>query len=214
MGRELVWGPANAKITMAHLSGKDKIILSSTLWLVVGAGMALGVILPLYLRLQNFPERHQDQLYRLEGLETAVEKFSSTKSDFEHISGNIQRIRMRLLDPEDAVLFIEALEDLARKTQLYKEIQLAGEPQPAGQGDGGSSFIFQLTLVGTFEHVMEFAANLENFSYAVDIEKISMVPIKDGQVYGATAGSGTQTPFKSSPGDVATSMRIRVHASP
>ncbi|MDO8557941.1 MAG: hypothetical protein Q7S09_01970 [bacterium] len=199
---------------MTHLSGKDKVILFSTLWLVVGAGMILGVILPLYLHLQSFPERYQDLFYRLEGFESAVEKFSSTKSEFERISANIQLIRSQLLDPENLVSFIEAMEDLAREVQLYKEIQLISEPSLVAGANIKSSFVFQLTLVGSFEHLMEFIAHLENFAYAVDIEQALFSPIKGMQTYGTASGQNQSTSFKSSSGDIAASVRIRVYAMP
>ena len=199
---------------MSHISGKEKVILYGTLWFAVCVAMLLGIVWPLYLRLQNFPERYEGLRYRLEGLEIAVEKFSSTKKEFEHINKNIELIRSRFLDPQQAVVFIEALERLSRDEQLYQEISLVSEPMPSGEGAAKSSFVFSLTVIGTFEHLMKFIAHLENFLYAIDVERVSFSPTKEGQIYGLTPNSQKPASFKASPGDIASNIRIRVYAIP
>lgn len=198
---------------MRHLTGKERITLSAVLWTVVLGGFALGVLFPLYLRLQNFPVLYRATHDRLRELEASIAKFPEVQREFTAVESSAPLLASLYLEPKDAVVFIEALERFAKDASLYKEIQLVSEPSGATQGSA-SSFVFHLTLVGSFEHLMGFLATLENSSYAVDVEAVHIAPAKSSQAYSAasSAGQGSES-FTPSPGDVAASVTIRVYAA-
>jgi len=54
-----------------------------------------------------------------------------------------------------------------------------------------------------------FIARLENFRYAIEVEKVAMQPVKESQVYGTKEG---ETKYVPQAGDIAASVLIRVYA--
>ena len=200
-------------IGMRYLSGKERLALTGILWSTVLAGFVLGAIFPLYLRLQNFPALYQESQNRLQEIEANIAGFNSVRSEFEDIMTQVPRLRALYLNPKDAVGYIEALENLTKEFELYKEIRLVSEPASAGGLSTQPSFVFQVTLVGSFEHLMQFFARLESFPYLVDVEKMTFAPAKESQTYGAQFSGETRI-FKPQAGDITAGISIRVHATP
>ena len=198
---------------MRYLSGKEKLAVTSALWFVALAGFVLGIIFPLYLRLQNFPGLYRELQNQLLELETNIAGFNSVRSEFEDIVNRVPQLRELYVDPKNAVDFIEALENLAKELDLYKEIRLISEPASTGDVIARTSFVFHVTFIGSFEHAAQFLARLEGFPYLVDVEKMSFTPAKESQTYGTQVPGETRA-FKPQAGDIAASVTMRVHATP
>jgi hypothetical protein len=198
---------------MKQISAKDKLIFSSILWAAVMGGFVFGVTLPLYIRMENFPELYRASHDRLAVLEQNIADFKQIKASFESIASNMPLIRSQFLpakDPEEAVAFMENLDAIARENNLSEEMRLISEPAKGANNEAKNSFVFNITLTGSFEGVMRTIAQLEHFKYAIDVEKLGLSPVAGSR--SSQAGEEGDQTYAPLGGDVSANAIIRVHS--
>jgi hypothetical protein len=193
------------------MGGKEKIYLIALMWLVVLAGVSSGVIYPLYLQVEHFPSLYRDASLRLRELESSVAKYGETKAEFDTITSELPSLKACLVDEKNAVVFIESLENLSRDSKVYSEIKPVGEKADKSKTEL-PHFGFNLTVVGTFDNVMKFLAQIENFKYAIDVEKVAVTEVKENQLF-RSDNSDSKEGFKPDPGDVVLNLIIKAYSN-
>jgi len=192
-------------------TGHEKVIIFSVLWTAVICGVVVGIGFPLYIRLQNFQGVHEEQSIQLHELEERIEKFGALKRDYERVSSKLPFLRSGFLDPDNAVSFIEIIEQLGRDAAVRKEIRLASR-RTGSASEEPPYLSFQLTLVGPFRNVFESVVRLENLQYYVDIERLNLARPGVKEFVSQPSGeSDVSTIFS---GDVRAYILFRVHTAP
>lgn len=193
---------------METLSGQKKLMVVSGLWAAAVAGVVLGVALPLYLRIESFNTRYEAERRRLHELTGHLERLPMIQKEHELASAKLPLLRAALLAKSAAVPFIESIEALSRKTQLYREIRLLSSG--TGETAEEAPLIFQITVVGPFARVFEFLVHLENLPYLASVKDLKMRLVKEGSTYTPPSRSGGEK-FVAAPGDTAASLVLEVY---
>jgi len=103
------------------------------------------------------------------------------KKQYEENSVKINEIFAAVIDKEHLVDFIKESEETANKdkvklkikTMATKEVTTAGKEKVVGSVSLTSSS-FNFTVGGTFDNVMHFLGEMENFKYCLDVENVKM----------------------------------------
>ncbi len=99
-----------------------------------------------------------------------------------------EKISSTFLHSNNIVKFIEDLESLSHKASTTLEVNAIKLPTP---GDNIKEPAFHFKITGTFGELFQYFALLENLSYQIEIEKVSLIKLQ-------TSNSGGMTNTKKS----------------
>lgn len=99
-----------------------------------------------------------------------------SKKQYEETKIRINEALESVIDEDKTVLFIEEAEKtaLADKVKLNIKIKTPPSKEEKAESDPFSSASFSFTAGGTFNNVMRFLGEMENFKYCSDIENVKM----------------------------------------
>lgn len=110
-----------------------------------------------------------------------IAQLPEAKKQYEENLVKMDNIFATVIDKESVVTFIEESEKTAVKDKVKLKIKSAPQKTDTAAGKGNvaaatslTSSYFNFTVGGTFDNVMRFLGEMENFKYCLDIEKVDM----------------------------------------
>ena len=103
-------------------------------------------------------------------------QLSESKRQFEETKAKMNEVLETVIDKDKTVNFIEESEKTALADKVKLRIKTTTVPEDkASAGTLISSSYFNFTVGGSFDNVMKFLGEMENFKYCVDIENVNLV---------------------------------------
>lgn len=142
---------------------KQKIYLTSGLFVIVIVFIFLGLVKPLIKEIEKASVSARDNRDRLLILErTDKDYLKQIEVDYEDVNTNLAVVKSGLIDKDQAVSFFMALEDAAFLSSNKIEIKATEFPT------------LTLDIGGTFPNLMRFVGWLENGKYFLDIDSMEI----------------------------------------
>lgn len=102
-------------------------------------------------------------------------QLSESKRQFEETKIKMNEVLETVIDKDKTVNFIEESEKTALQDKVKLRIKTMSGKEDKVVGTPISSNYFNFTVGGSFDGVMQFLGEMENFKYCVDIENVKMV---------------------------------------
>ena len=150
--------------------------------------IAIGVLIffginPIFSKINQTSQKIQETQFILSEFDQQKKYLESLKNDSEKIKEENIILSQVLIEPQNIVNFIIALEKIADATENQMEINVitpkkkitpnASAQQPV-QEDEFYNVPFNLSLEGKFNSLMDFLVLLENMEYYVDVGSINI----------------------------------------
>jgi len=108
-------------------------------------------------------------------------RIASIEADYQAIEPRLSILKQSILEKEEAIRFIEILENTAQQTHLTQEIKIkpASLANESEQKEQKNILIFSLSLVGDFSNFLRFLEMIENNQYLLQVQKIQIKALRD-----------------------------------
>ncbi len=161
------------------MQNKNKIYIISILFALTVLFLILFFIWPLFLDIKN----NSDNLISVKNdaisLEIQNNEIGNFKKVYEDYKPNLEKMNQLFVNPQNPIDFIKFLENTAQESGINAKISL----MPNYQKEDNGTLNFQLFTREDFIKILHFSEKLENGSYLVEIENLtiknhlSMVPV-------------------------------------
>jgi len=152
------------------MNNKIKIIISCLISASIALGLIYFVIIPLWIKNSNLSQQIEQQraLGKNKSHQQEYEKImNKIKSDYQAIAPKIKQISNALLSKDQAVVFIESLENLAASLNLEQDIVISDQTKKDKQLTQ-----FKVNLQGDFPQIVRYSEAVENLPYINKIDQI------------------------------------------
>lgn len=150
-----------------NLSSRQKLFLTAAIFLA-GAVFWVWLWIGFLYRVKNAGATLQDLKGQIPALEEKRKLAGEMQALFKNRTGDLEKIRSFLISKDRPVVFIESLEELARKTRNRIAINF-----DEGKSKDQNLF-FRLTLEGGEENVLKYLQLLELMPYKLKVEEVSI----------------------------------------
>lgn len=159
---------------------QQRIYLTIGITLAIVILLLLLLILPMVNKIKELSAGFVEKSNLLASYkEKSGDYFAGLKSEYADTESRIAEINKYFVNPEKAIDFIMAVEQIAVKTNNYQEIREINPPaSPAGGPEENNALLFQVSLWGSFPNLVKFLAQLENMNYFVDSNSLQVSKIE------------------------------------
>ncbi|MDD2696559.1 MAG: type 4a pilus biogenesis protein PilO [Candidatus Pacebacteria bacterium] len=157
----------------------NKINLTLVVFLLLIALATAFIILPLFQGINDNAKAlisEKQNFISLEANISNLEKFKVLYKDLEDILNKINNL---FVNSEVPIEFITFLEDTSEKCQLKIEIIPSSDKKT--EEKGWSYLNFQINTTGSFPNFMKFLEKLENSSYLIEVQSLSINKLAQGE---------------------------------
>jgi len=194
-----------------NLNTRQKIYLNLVIFLVCFILIILCIFFPLIERIKRESVAFQEARGRLSVLREEAVYLVQLKKDYESVRDDFARFKKAFLSSDEIVDFIINLEEIARNTNLYQEIQIYTPQKSKLQKEEGfqeNSLEFILKLEGEFKDLVNYMAYLENMDYYTETEEIQIKRVNEKNL---SSLKRNQKEHNLSSGDILTNLKIKVY---
>ncbi len=162
---------------------RKKIYLKILILIIAIALLIFFGIRPIFSKINQTSQKIQETKFILSEFDQQKKYLESLENDSEKIKEENITLSQVLIEPQNIVSFIIALERIADVTENQMEISVVAPKKenalnnPAQQSVSKDEFYnvpFNLSLEGKFNSLMDFLVLLENMEYYVDVGSINI----------------------------------------
>ena len=162
---------------------RKKIYLKILILIIAIAVLIFFGIRPIFSQINQISQKIQETQFILSEFDQQKKYLEGLKNDSEKIKEENIILSQVLIEPQNIVNFIIALEKIADTTENQMEISVVASKKenvlnnPAQQSASKDEFYnvpFNLSLEGKFNSLMDFLVLLENMEYYVDVNSINI----------------------------------------
>ncbi len=167
---------------------RKKIYLKILILIIAIAVLIFFVIRPIFSKIDQTSQRIQETQFILSEFDQQKKYLESLENDSENIEKENIVLSQVLIEPQNIVNFIIALEKIADVTENQMEINVVAPQkentlnistqQPVSKNEF-YNVPFNLNLEGKFNSLMDFLVLLENMEYYVDVDSINIEAITE-----------------------------------
>jgi hypothetical protein len=167
---------------------RKKIYLKILILIIAIAVLIFFGINPIFSQINQTSQKIQETQFVLSEFDQQKKYLESLKNDSKKIEKENIILSQVLIDPQNIVNFIIALERIADITENQMEIgvvapqkenALNNSAQQLATKDEFCNVPFNLSLEGKFNSLMDFLVLLENMEYYVDVDSINIEAITE-----------------------------------
>jgi Tfp pilus assembly protein PilO len=163
-----------------EMTVRKKIYLTIFIFVIAVFTLVFLVVAPLFKGIRNHASDLLAAKEERAGLIGEIENLSEFKKQFQEYKANLEKIDSLLVDSEIPIEFIRFLEKLASDSGVSMEMY------PLSAAESGNQdwdiLGYQLSVSGPFLNFSRFLEKLENSSYLIEVQDMSLQK---------TAGDGT-----------------------
>lgn len=162
------------------MSPKNQIIIISLIAGLIAFILAVSAVNPQFKGIkensQNLLAAKKEQIL----FQKRDENFDQIKEIYQEIKPDLEKIERTFVDPEAPIGLIEFWEKTARVSGISIDVSSSSLKK---RKDGDDNFLgFQMALIGSFSDFMKFLQKIENSSYLVEIENLTLARLSEGEL--------------------------------
>ncbi len=194
---------------MNKLTVEQRIYVVSGALLLVIVLFVVLIIFPLIGQIRNDSLKIIEKRQAIDSFYQDWQNLKNSQKDYEEFQQGLAQFSA-LLPVSDAIKFITAIEDVARKTQNQETIAVL-EKAPGKQTEktpAQATLDFQISLGGNFPNLVKFLIYLENAPYYNDLNSLQVSRVSRAE-FGGTPGT-----LQLREGEVKTTINLSVYPAP
>jgi len=154
-----------------ELDINKKIIILSSVTVMIAAVLGVLVIYPSYNSLIELTKNHYDQRVQLAIYQKQRSNLDETVREYNDIKSDINKITSVLLAKDDLPQFVDTLDTWAKQYELKQDLNLSNLEESLNS----EKIIITLDLAGTWDNLISYMYELENSNYYIIIDNPQFV---------------------------------------
>jgi len=160
---------------MKIASKKKKIVIISSISIIILTLFVLFIIKPVILKLENSSGTILGKKAELESLTQKETVLPRQEKELENLKDKLPKILRAIPAQDEVINFIIDLEQIAHKNNITQSINIKEETARSEKKEEGlKESVFKLTLAGSFPDIINYIINLENLEYYADINSLNI----------------------------------------
>lgn len=157
-------------MNLMKITTQQKIYIISGIFACTALALGAFLLWPLYTDIQNGSGQLTAIKSQRASLDVENNEIANFKKNYNQYQPNLAKLNEAFVDPKNPVNFIAFLESSADSSNIKSTISLIQNPNQ----DSQNVLTFQLSTSGNFLDTLQFAQQLENGPYLIEIEDVSI----------------------------------------